>query len=76
MNFRTLVGHCASGEITRRIGRKVTGLFSTSGWLRGVDLNPSPALIPRNLLILRPAKNAKTATTANSSFSFHSVATR
>jgi hypothetical protein len=42
MNFRTLVGHCVSGKITRRIGRNVTGLFSTRGWLRGVDLNHRP----------------------------------
>lgn len=36
------------------------------------DLFSRPALIPRNLLILQLAQNAKTATTANLSFSFHS----
>jgi hypothetical protein len=28
-------------------------------WLRGVDLNSSPALIPRNLLILQQAKTTQ-----------------
>jgi len=32
-----------------KCGSARRGVF---GWLRGVDLNPSPALIPRKLLIL------------------------
>jgi hypothetical protein len=40
------------------------------GWLRGVDLNPSPALIPFKVLILRCAKLAQLAKTANLSYTF------
>jgi hypothetical protein len=54
MNFRTLVGQCASGKITRRIGRKVTGLFSIRGWLRGVDLNHRPLGYEPKRSILSP----------------------
>lgn len=39
-------------------------------WLRGVDLNPSPALIPLKLLILQCAKLAQMAKTANLSYIF------
>jgi hypothetical protein len=42
-------------------------------WLRGVDLNPRSALIPRKLLTFQRAKMPKTATRANLSFSFLSV---
>jgi hypothetical protein len=48
-----------------------TGVF---GWLRGVDLNPSPALIPRKLLILRYAKTAQSAKKANLFYTFFTLA--
>jgi hypothetical protein len=39
-------------------------------WCTGEDLNPSPALIPRKLLILRYAKLAQLAKAANLSYTF------
>src|SRR5215469_7915055 len=39
-------------------------------WLRGVDLNPRAVLILRKLLILRYAKLAQMARTANLSYTF------
>jgi hypothetical protein len=54
--------------------RTLTGSPSASTWmrfwLRGVDLNPSPALILRKLLILQYAKLAQLAQTANLSYTF------
>jgi hypothetical protein len=42
-------------------------------WLRGVDLNPSPALIPRKLLIPRYAKTAQSAKKANLFYTFFTL---
>ena len=42
-------------------------------WLRGVDLNPSPALIPRKLLIPRYAKTAQLAKKANLFYTFFTL---
>jgi hypothetical protein len=45
-------------------------------WLRGVDLNPGPALIPRKLLIPRYAKTAQPAKKANLSYTFFTLRLR
>jgi len=42
-------------------------------WLRGVDLFPSPALIPRKLLIRRYAKLAQLAKKAILSYTFFTL---
>jgi hypothetical protein len=42
-------------------------------WLRGVDLNPSSALIPRKLLIPRYAKTAQLVEKANLFYTFFTL---